>query len=138
MKNVMMFFTIIGFAFTAIAQDTFEKTTVQILADSELTITGDTNINKFCCAFNTSMLERSKEMEYKAIGSKVVFKDAVLNLNNRGFDCGNKAINKDFHALLQTEKYPEISLELLEVNLSQTHAAVDTVKISMAGKQKKL
>jgi len=127
---------IMGFAVTGMAQDKDEKTTVQILADSELTITGDTNINKFRCEFNTSMLERTKKIEFRVTNSNVTFKDAVLSLNNMGFDCGNKKINKDFHALLETEIYPEIALELLEVNMKDRKLAIATIKISIAGKQK--
>lgn len=127
---------IMGFAITGMAQDKLEKTTVQILPDSELTITGDTNINKFRCGFNTAMLERSKGITFQTKNSKIEFKEAVLNLDNRGFDCGNKGINKDFHALLQTDKYPEITLELIEVNMQDPASAIATVRISIAGKQK--
>lgn len=62
------------------------------------------------------------------------FNDAVFNLNNSGFNCGHKAINKDFHALLQTDKYPVIALELLEVTMAD--AAIAKIKISIAGKHK--
>lgn len=136
MKNLMLFCMIMGFGFTGMTQDKLEKTTVQIFSDSELTITGDTNINKFKCEFDTAMLEGSKEIKFQTSNSKVIFQDAILILNNRGFDCGSKPINKDFHALLQTEKYPEIALELLEVNKKDNHLAIATVKISIAGKHK--
>ncbi len=125
-----------GFAVSAIAQDKSDKTTVHILADSELTITGDTNINKFRCGFETSMLERAKQIKFRTTNSKVMFEDAVLILNNLGFDCGNKGINKDFHSLLQTDKYPEIVLELIEVNMKDHGSAIATVKIGIAGKNK--
>src|SRR5690606_35331820 len=119
-----------------LAQNGIEKRTVQILADSELTITGDTNINKFQCGFDTKRLERSKEISFTKQGNNLKFKNAVLVLNNEGFDCGNKAINKDFHSLLRTNEYPTISLEVTELVIQNDSQALAKVDITIAGKNK--
>src|SRR5690606_31738650 len=104
MKSLMLLCLILCLSPKLLAQNGIEKRTVQILADSELTITGDTNINKFQCGFDTKLLERSKEISFTKQGNNLKFKNAVLVLNNEGFDCGNKAINKDFHSLLRTDR----------------------------------
>lgn len=119
------------------AQNGLEKIKIEILPNSELTITGDTNISKFRCEFNTKLLERTVPVIFKENSGHIIFENAVLSLNNQGFDCGNKAINKDFHELMQTEKYPEISLELLDIRLQSKQLAHANVDIKIAGRQKR-
>lgn len=136
MKSFMLLCLILGLSATMDAQNGTEKRMVQILADSELTITGDTNINKFLCGFDTKRLERSKEISFTQKGNNFKFQNAVLTLNNQGFDCGNKAINRDFHALLRTDEYPAISLEITELTVQNDAQALAKVKITIAGKHK--
>ncbi len=136
MKKLMIFWLMIALSNVVIAQNGNEKRTVQILADSELTITGDTNINKFLCGFDTNRLVRSKEITFSQHGDKFKFQNAVLTLNNQGFDCGNKAINRDFHSLLRTEEYPSISLEITELTVQNDAQALAKILITIAGKQK--
>lgn len=64
------------------------------------------------------------------------FRGAILVLNNKGFDCGNKGINQDFHDLLKSDQYPEILLEINQVKLRTKEFGVATICITMAGKQK--
>ncbi len=127
---------ILCFSYHSLAQTEVEKKTVQILPDSELTITGDTNINKFKCDYNTKSLERTRKVKYTVDGSTLDFNDASLILNNKGFDCGNNAINKDFHALLQTDEYPEIVLELKQLHMKSHDRAKADLTITIAGKSK--
>ncbi len=136
MKSLMLFCLILCFSSNLMAQNGSEKRTVQILADSELTITGDTNINTFLCGFDTKRLERSKEISFSTLDNKLKFNNAVLILNNEGFDCGNKGINKDFHDLLRTDDYPTISLELIELKVQDESRAIADIKITIAGKHK--
>lgn len=136
MKSLLLLCLFLFLSLKIMAQNGTEKRTVQILADSELTITGDTNINKFLCSFDTNRLQRTKDITFTNHGNTYKFQNAVLTLNNRGFDCGNKAINKDFHSLLRTDEYPEISLELTELTVQNESQAAARVKISIAGKHK--
>jgi len=136
MKSFMLLCLILCLSANLNAQNGSEKRMVQILADSELTITGDTNINKFLCGFDTKRLERSKEISFIQQGNNFKLQNAVLTLNNQGFDCGNKAINKDFHALLRTEEYPTISLEITELTVQNDAQALAKVRITIAGKHK--
>lgn len=136
MKSLMLLCLMLCVTIKVAAQNGSEKKMVQILADSELTITGDTNINKFLCGFDTKRLERAKEITFTQQGNIIKFQNAILTLNNRGFDCGNKGINKDFHTLLRTEEYPTISLELTELKVQSNTQALAKVKITIAGKNK--
>lgn len=117
------------------AQD-FQKRKATVLPNSDLTIIGDSNIAKFQCEFETSYLEGAREIGYHHTGNQIKFTGAVLTLNNRGFDCGSKGINRDFHDLLKTDQYPKILLELNKVTLSSPTKGQATVFITIAGKQK--
>lgn len=136
MRSFLICCMILCFTLLSVAQNGVEKRGIQILADSELTIRGDTNISKFRCEFDTKLLERTVPLIFEENSGHIIFKNAVLSLNNKGFDCGNKAINKDFHKLMQTEKYPEISLELLDIRLQSKKLAHANVVIKIAGRQK--
>lgn len=114
----------------------FKKRTVKVLPDSEVVVIGDSNIAAFQCDFDNSYLKDSQNITYSRAGNEVKFTGAVLVLNNKGFDCGSKGINRDFHDLLQTEDHPRILLDLNKVILSSPTKGLATVGISIAGKQK--
>lgn len=114
----------------------FEKTKATILPSSNLTIIGDSNIAGFQCEFDTSSLERVQIINYRQTGNTINFNGAVLSLNNRGFDCGSKGINRDFHDLLRTEQHPVIRLELNKIDLSSPNEGLAHVIITIAGKHR--
>lgn len=114
----------------------FQKRKVTVLPSSNLTIIGDSNIAKFQCEFDTSYLQDSQVINYSKEGGQIKFTGAILTLDNRGFDCGSKGINRDFHDLLRTKEYPKILLELNKVVLSSPTKGAATVCITIAGKQK--
>lgn len=107
-----------------------------ILPQSQLLISGDTNISDFNCNFDSEMLPSDCAVTFTRKGNEVAFRNAILVLNNRGFDCGNKQINKDFHALLQTKEHPSIALELKKIDLKSPDSALAQVTISIAGEKK--
>lgn len=107
-----------------------ENTNIQVLAESRLSIKGTTNVNTFRCAYSAQNLKRSLTINYTQQENQMLFERLKLFLDNSGFDCGNRGINKDFHELLQTETYPQIEFELLSYNNQQQKA---TVAITIAG-----
>lgn len=116
-------------------QNNFEKREIEMLPSSNLTIIGDSNIAKFQCEFDTSYLEKSQVIQYSESENQIRFSQAVLTLNNKGFDCGSRGINKDFHDLLRTSKHPRILLEMSRIELSGNDEGVATVNITIAGIQ---
>lgn len=54
-------------------------------------------------------------------------------MDNHGFDCGSRPVNRDFNALLKTEEYPEITLEVKTAEILPAGACA-TVAIGIAGK----
>ncbi|MCB0465569.1 MAG: YceI family protein [Aequorivita sp.] len=136
MKRLLAYFLLLFFCLKSFAQNNFETKTIQILATSELSIKGDTNISEFGCVFNTAYLEDNRVVTFKKNGNDIRFNNAVLSLKNKGFDCGNNAINKDFHSLLKTKEYPIISLELIKILLNKEKRSKAFVKITIAGIKK--
>ena len=136
MKTVLLYFLSIGFSALSFAQNGFQKKSIQILPESKLTITGDTNISEFLCAYNTSLIPNTENMNFTGNLEEIRFERAILKLNNKGFDCGNKAINKDFQSLIKSSEYPDIELELKKLCFKTPNKAIALITISIAGKQK--
>ncbi|WGF91593.1 YceI family protein [Aequorivita marisscotiae] len=136
MNRFGLYCLVFMFSLNGWAQNDFITKSIEILAGSELSIKGDTNISEFGCEFSTYYLEECREVVYKRIGNNIHFKNAVLSLKNKGFNCGHKIINKDFHALLNTKEYPNITLELNEITFNKSNEKVAHVLITIAGTQK--
>lgn len=92
-----------------------EQLTIEILPESHLEISGNTNISTFTCVFDTSLISGKKKVFFEKKKSSLYFEHTSLILTNSGFDCGSRGINKDFHKLLKTKTYPEIQIGLAEV-----------------------
>ena len=136
MKKFMLLMIMLFAGVGLSAQNDFHKTAVQVLPSSQLTITGDTNINTFKCVFDTSFLEEQQDIHFRRGTEIVSFKGAVLTLETDGFDCGSKAINRDFRDLIKADRYPQIFLELKKIKIQNEKNALATVLITIAGKQK--
>jgi len=133
MSRLLLYSLFLIFSVKGFAQNDFATKTIKILATSELTIKGDTNISEFECVFNTIYLEEFSEVAYIKSGNNISFKNATLSLKNKGFDCGNKVINKDFHSLLKTKEYPIITMELTKITIDKYQKGKAFVKITIAG-----
>lgn len=106
-------FTILlfGLAFT----DPERDATVRVAPESEVVIAGTTNVNQFTCKYNLEEMKLPIRLIYDEKTEKIEFKNAKLKLANDCFDCGGRAINKDFRELLKTEEHPQVELKLLYV-----------------------
>ncbi len=136
MKNALLLVMLMFLSAFTNAQNSFHKKTIKFLPQSQLNITGDTNISAFECIFNTSYLKKEQVIQYTGTNSYLRFTDAVLTLDTKAFDCGNKRINKDFHDLIKSDEHPEIFLELYEIKIRSNNFAIAKACITIAGKQK--
>lgn len=118
------------------AQNDYTSTKIKVLPSSDLSITGDTNINKFECDFNSRYTQEAQNISFSKDQTEILFSGALLRLNTEGFDCGSRPINKDFHALIQSDEYPEILLEVNRVKIKSESKGVANVCITIAGIQK--
>lgn len=135
MKKIAFVFLVLFYGATTHAQD-FQQITATILPSSDLTILGDSNIAKFQCEFETSFLEGSQNVKYRQTENIINFNGAVLSLNTRGFDCGSKGINRDFHDLLRSNQHPKIRLEVNKIDLTSPSLGMAHVIITIAGKHR--
>ncbi len=137
MKTYFLFFSAIFFTISGIAQSGFETREIAILPDSNLSISGTTNINDFECDFNTLYFKNeSFKVYYTENGNVLHFKNSILPLENANFDCGNRKINKDFHELLKTKKHPKILLKLKKIDMNGGENALVTINFNIAGVNK--
>lgn len=115
-----------------------KNTSVLIVSESKLIVKGKTNVNKFDCVYNVQKLKDPISVFYEIENNKMVFKKTELVLENTCFDCGNKAINKDFQELLKSENHPNIFLKLKEIERLHENDSVlhTTLEIEIAGKTK--
>lgn len=106
--------------------------------DSEVSISGTSNVNSFSCCYNIAKLDNPIPVRFENRGENMVFDSTLLELENSCFDCGHKAINKDFNKLLKTEIYPKIKLQLVEIEtISEQENTFDArVKIHIANTSK--
>lgn len=111
-----------------------ESLEIKVKSESEVSISGTSNINSFNCFYNVANLEDPISVSFESRDKKMFFQSTVLELESDCFDCGHKAINKDFKKLLKTELYPKIKLKLIAIEkaskLSNTYNA--RVKIYIA------
>lgn len=131
MKRVFIFIVILSicsFTYNGYVKETI----VVVKPESKLIIKGTTNINKFNCHFNISKLQNPIPVNFEVKNNKMIFDETYLILKNDCFDCGNKNINKDFRALLKTNKYPEIFIHLNEIKKFKLTSEV-TLNMEIAG-----
>lgn len=134
MKRLLIAAVLLFFPMLGNAQKDLEKETIMILPDSELIISGSTNVNKFDCKFNIELITNEKQIKYTQEDNLINFSNLKLNLLTEGFDCGNKRMNSDFQDLLQCEKYPEIVIELDRIESISAEYIKAYVIVHLAGK----
>ncbi|MCA0132291.1 YceI family protein [Winogradskyella alexanderae] len=108
--------------------------TVAVSPDSSLIINGKSNVNRFQCAYDISQFSDSLEIGFTSEKPLIYFSNAQLTLKNMSFNCGHKAINRDFHELLKTEQFPSINLELISAEGEPESNMINTkLNITISG-----
>lgn len=112
----ILFLTVLGVLIPKGNVDTLKESTVFFSPDSSLKIKGKTNVHNFQCEFDMQALSDSISVSFNEQSGELIFYDSQLKLPNFQFDCGGKAINKDFNKLLNSEEYPAISIFLKRID----------------------
>lgn len=134
MKSLFLFPVIyFGLAFTNFNAVAEKEVLIRIHKESELTISGSTNINKFKCGYKIDKIEQPIIVTYERTEKALVFHQTVLELDNNCFDCGSRPINRDFKVLVKSEKYPSILLELDRILQKEGISADVLAEIQIAG-----
>jgi hypothetical protein len=111
------------------------STLVLITSQSELHIKGTSNVSDFTCQYNIQHFDEPIRVYYEKLNEVIRFENSMLILENTGFDCGGKGINRDFHGLLKSDDYPRIILRLKQIKLksNKEHTADALIEIEIAG-----
>jgi polyisoprenoid-binding protein YceI len=135
MKNVLLGLLCVFMLSFTINNSDYKKASFLIEGNSKLVIIGSTNINSFNCDLVFSDIHSQVKALYQKSENKIKFQDAHLELSNSCFDCGSKLMNKDFLEMLDTEKHPNITLDLKEITLNpkNPNEVIALLNISLAG-----
>jgi hypothetical protein len=68
-------------------------------------------VNKFRCASN--QYDGKDTLVLRISNKKALFAQGLVNLKAAGFDCGMRAITKDFTETINVEKFPFITIEFI-------------------------
>lgn len=112
--------------------------TIYVSSDSKLYIKGTSNVNKFECHYDITNLNNPVPVKLTQNGQTLYFKNTKLILDSGCFDCGGKAINKDFKSILKANEYPNIILNVIELNMipNESNKVEVSMDIEIAGIKK--
>ena len=82
---------------------------------SILEVNGKTNINSFSCTSRERALRGKLSYQLEAETTTINFQNTKLKIAIQQLDCGAKAINKDLHKALQSDGYPNITIDLIQL-----------------------
>ncbi len=131
MKTLIYFFLAV-FSFSFVVNEETVQHRVHLTSESFLYIKGTSNVNTFTCVYDAATLSRKVPVQFTRSNNTMHFKNVKMQLQNTGFNCGNRGINSDFHELLQTSKYPNINFELLSATQNKNNVEAQ-VAIEIAG-----
>lgn len=100
--------TLAGTGFTS-------KGTWIIDAESQLTIEGSTNVNKFVCKIERSAGNDTLRYTESSSMRELRFTHSRMTVPIRSFDCGAKPISRDFWKTLREETYPNLEINFISL-----------------------
>ena len=109
---------------------------VQLRDSSKLSIKGKSNVNEFSCESEHELQKDSLDYSYSVNGDTVQVSGVNLSLEIDQFDCGKRAINRDFKSTLKYKEFPFIEIILNELVISDTTSLIPKeakVTIRIAG-----
>jgi len=109
---------------------------VQLRDSSKLSIKGKSNVNEFTCESEHELQKDSLDYSYTVNADTVQVNGVYLDLEIDQFDCGKRAINRDFKSTLKYKEYPFIEIILNELLVSDSTSLIPQeaeVTIRIAG-----
>lgn len=96
-----------------------EKVRYSIVKPSELYLQGTTNVNTFKCDCEDRFSTQETEVDNK--GTVVKFRNTRLSMTTRKFNCKNAKMDRDLHKALKADKFPRMTIDLLETRQNPDH-----------------
>lgn len=108
---------------------------VRLSNESKLSIKGKSNVNEFSCQSEHELQQDSLDFTYSVQEDTVTVNGVSLSLEIDQFDCGKRAINRDFRSTLKYQEYPFIEIILNELVLKEDsdiipEEAIITIRIA--------
>ncbi|MCZ6520319.1 MAG: YceI family protein [Bacteroidetes bacterium] len=116
---------------------------IEFKKESTLVIRGTTNVNEFKCVLDETD-DVSSFSNYSLTDSSILLDNAIMTFQVDNFDCGNKAITKDFRKALGSRDFPKIMFEIRRIyitneeRLQEKSTVKSEVSITIAGVRKDL
>lgn len=107
-----------------------------ILDKSILSIYGTSNITDFECKYEGSFESQTLRHQINFTGDSARVSGSLLPLTVDSFDCGKRAINKDFKTTLKYKEYPQINIDLKKVYPVTGIPEFAEVNIELAGRKR--
>ena len=118
-----------------------------IETDSQLVITGSSNVNEFTCncSCEHDFTQNTLEIASRPEGNCFDFTNASIQLTTANLNCGHKVMNKDLYETLKYKQYPHIYITLLQaetpaqqrfISLNKWLNINAITRITIAGKDK--
>ena len=90
---------------------------LQVHADSQVAIEGSSNLKAIRCVAGTVHFPKTILADYQAGSSVLSIRDGKILLDVVALDCGARVINQDMRETLKAEKFPQIAMDILSVQL---------------------
>jgi len=116
---------------------------IEFKKESTLVIRGTTNVNEFKCVLDETD-DVSSFSNYSLTDSSILLDNAIMTFQVDNFDCGNKAITKDFRKALGSRDFPKIMFKIRRIyitneqRLQEKSTVKSEVSITIAGVRKDL
>lgn len=130
MKAVIQTIAVFTFGFLLTTSETAD---IYIKQESQISITGNSNVNCFTCHYTKTIAEGFQQIKYEVENNEYSLKNAEIDLESNAFDCGGRMINKDFNKLMESEKHPHVKINFKEIEVVKNDFQV-TAMIEIAGK----
>ena len=114
-----------------------------ILESTELTISGNTNVNSFTCKLVKSNLNDTLKYVSNLTDETKLFNGLVFKFNVSDFVCDHNVMTKDFKVLLKENDFPYIIMNINEVvvqktsNQAESHPLDAHIILYIAGQSKR-
>lgn len=119
-----------------------ETTRWMVSESSNLSVNGNTNINKFTCDI-ANYSQTDTLIVYKSKSVKGVVLSGSINLNIQSFDCHNSIMTHDLRKTLNEKQFPLLHISFLTLNKlpgisTQPEMITGMVDIELAGTRKRM
>lgn len=114
----------------AYSQD-FMHVQTNFLNKSKLTIYGSANVTDFECDYTKNLEQDTLNHHIKLAPDAILVMGDPLALTVDKFNCGKRAMNRDFKNALQYKKHPEIAINLLKIYIEDEEPTKVDVAITI-------